>query len=410
MKTIIKIIIISLMLSMLNLASADAQQVEEPNRFSAGILGGVTVGHFNVGTEYDPTFGFNLRYAANPVFALQTNFAFGNFRTNDEDNNFLDRSFENNYFTTSVTSQIGLLRLLGSNSERVNVYANVGLGLIFNDVSTDVGRKELDFWPQFAGEDNSERAMFATFGTGVRFNLGRRVDLFAQYDYNTTTSDLIDGFRTRPETAIDLNRRNMDSWSALTAGLQIKFGGSSRDADWHRPEPVASAAALSRLESQFDQLASRVDQHGTRIGQNEENIRALERRMHDLEEKLKNLHELLEEQQSVELTVGSDVLFAFDSEVIRESAKPTLAEIARAMMAHPERTLSVTGHTCDIGSASYNMGLSQRRAASVKRFLVESGIEASRIQTLGMGLTTPLVPNTTDEARALNRRVEMVIQ
>lgn len=153
-----------------------------------------------------------------------------------------------------------------------------------------------------------------------------------------------------------------------------------------------------------------MDQHGTRIGQNEENIRALERRMHDLEEKLKNLHELLEEQQSVELTVGSDVLFAFDSEVIRESAKPTLAEIARAMMAHPERTLSVTGHTCDIGSASYNMGLSQRRAASVKRFLVESGIEASRIQTLGMGLTTPLVPNTTDEARALNRRVEMVIQ
>lgn len=410
MKTIAKIVIVSLILSMLTLSAANAQFNEEPNRLSAGIMGGATMGHFNIGTEVDPAFGFNLRYAANPVFAVQTNVMFGTFTTNDEDNNFLDRSFENSYVTTSVTSQIGLLRLLGSTSERVNVYANVGLGLIFNDVTTDVGRKELDIWTEFAGENHSERAMFATFGTGVRFNLGKRVDLFAQYDYNTSTSDLIDGFRTRPETAIDLNRRTPDSWSGVTAGLQIKFGSSSRDADWHNPAPTVSAAAFSRLESQLDQLAARMDQQGTRIGQNEENIRALEQRLDDLDEKLSNIHALLEEQESVELTIGNDVLFAFDSAVVRESAKPTLAQVARALMEHPERTVMVTGHTCDVGAASYNMGLSERRAAAVKNYLVESGIDASRIVSQGRGETMPLVPNTSEEARSLNRRVEMVIQ
>lgn len=400
----------TLILSLLALSAANAQLNEEPNRLSAGVMGGVTLGHMNIGTEFDPAFGFNLRYAANPVMSLQTNFLFGTFTTNANDDNFLDRSFENSYFTTSVTSQIGLLRLLGSTSEKVNVYANVGIGLIFNDVTTDVGRKDLDIWTQFAGENHSERAMFATFGTGVRFNLGKRVDLFAQYDYNTSTSDLLDGFRTRPETMIDLNRRTPDSWSGFTAGLQVKFGSSSRDADWHKPEPTISAAAFSRLESQLDQLAARMDEQGTRIGQNEENIRALERRMDEFDEKLNAIHALLADQESVDLTIGNDVLFAFDSAVVRESAKPTLARVARALLDHPDRTLVVTGHTCDVGPASYNMGLSERRAAAVRSYLVDSGIDASRIVSQGRGETSPLVPNNSEEARALNRRVELVIQ
>ena len=409
MNTFSKILILLITVSTLTVANIHAQETEEPNRLSIGLMGGVTMGHMNIGTEFDPIFGLNLRYAANPTFAVQTNFWFGKFTTNENDDNFLDRSFENSYFQTSVTSQIALLRLLGSTSESVNVYANVGLGLIFNDVTTDMGFRPVGFHENFIGEDHTENAFYGIFGTGVRFNLAKNIDLFAQYDYNISNSDLIDGHRTRPSTDIDLHRRTPDSWSSFTAGVQIKFGGSSTDADWHTYRPGVDMSYFNRLEEKIAEIESRVDDQGSRIDRNEEHIRALQRRMDEFDEKIANLHTLIEERASVDLTVGSDILFALDSSVIRETAKPTLAEIARALMNHPERKLQITGHTCDLGTAGYNQGLSERRAESVKRYLVDSGIDANRIQTSGMGETSPLVPNTSEEARSLNRRVEMVI-
>ena len=111
-----------------------------------------------------------------------------------------------------------------------------------------------------------------------------------------------------------------------------------------------------------------------------------------------------------ELTIGSDILFAFDSSVIRESAKPTLAKVARALANNPDETLHVAGHTCDIGTEEYNQGLAERRAASVKEYLVNSGISADRITTEGFGETDPLVPNESEAARQLNRRVELTIE
>lgn len=409
MNTPAKLLLVLMTVSALTIGNIYAQDTEEPNRLSIGLMGGVTMGHMNIGTEFDPIYGLNFRYAANPTIAVQTNLWFGKFTTNDEDNNFLDRSFENSYFQTSVTSQIALLRLLGSTSESVNVYANVGLGLIFNDVTTDMGFRPVGFHEEFLGENHTENAFYGIFGAGVRFNLARNIDLFAQYDYNISNSDLIDGHRTRPRTDIDLHRRTPDSWSSFTAGIQIKFGSSSKDADWHPYTPGVDMSYINRLEEKIAEIESRMDDHGSRIDRNEEHIRALERRMDEFDEKIANLHTLISERESVELTVGNDILFALDSSVIRETAKPALAEVARALLNHPERRLQIIGHTCDLGTTSYNQGLSERRAESVKQYLVNSGISADRIQTSGLGETSPLVPNTSEEARALNRRVEMVI-
>jgi len=416
MKTFYKLLIVALTVSLLSVTAVNAQEHEEPNRLSIGLLGGVTLGHMNIGTEYDPTFGFNLRYAANPTFAIQTNFMMGEFTTHPEDGfdgngNYFDRTFENSYFTTSVTSQINMLRLLGSTSETVNVYANVGLGLIFNDVETQMGNANFPGADDFIGEDHSNVAMFNTFGAGLRLNLGSRIDLFAQYDFNISNSDVIDGHRTRPETDptdIDLNRRNTDNWSAMTGGIQIKLGSSSRDGDWHTYRPGVDRTAVNRLEDQIANLEERVHDNTARVDQNEDHIRALEQRMDEMERRLDNLEQMLEDMDRVELTIDSDVLFAFDSSTIRETAKPTLAKVVRSLAQNPEKNLRVAGHTCDIGAESYNQGLSERRAESVKRYLVQSGISADRITTVGYGETQPLVPNESEEARQLNRRVELV--
>lgn len=411
MKTTYKLLMVFITVTALAYANVNAQEIEEPNRLSIGLMGGATIGHMNIGTEYDPTFGVNARYAFNPDFAIQSNFLFGKFRSNDTDNNLLDRTFENSYASASMTSQIGLLNLMGRDSERVKWYASVGLGLLFSDVTTNINTQiaSPETEETFSGENHSETAMFANFGTGVRVNVTKKIDVFAQYDYNISNSDIVDGHRTHTRSLIDQNRRNPDSWSAITAGVQIKFGSSDTDADWHRYTPGIDMSAFNRLEARIAELASRVDHQDSRIDQNEDHIRALQNRMDEFDEKLANLHVLINERESVELTMGSDILFALDSAVIRETAKPTLAEIARALLNNPDKNLEVTGHTCDLGSTAYNQGLSERRSSAVKQYLVDSGIDADRIITVGRGELQPLVPNTSEEARSLNRRVELVI-
>jgi len=415
MKTMNKLLLVVLLSTIMFASPVMSQDNEEPNRFSIGLMGGVTQGHMNIGTELDPTFGFNLRYAANPTVAVQANFLFGEMTTSDSDGfddngNYFERSFTNSYITSSVTSQLNLLRLLGSTSETVNLYASAGMGLIFNDVTTELGNKTPDNWTEFVGEDHSEPAFFGTFGTGLRFNLAKRLDLFAQYDFNISNSDLIDGHRTRPELEIDKYRRTPDYWSSITAGLQIKFGSSDKDADWHTYQPYTDPSAIARLESQIAELDQRVRENSSRNDDQDDMIRALEDRMDEMNEKIDNLGVLIADMDRVDITVDNDVLFAFDSSTIRETAKPTLAKVVRALAKNPDKTLTVTGHTDSVGTEEYNQGLSERRAASVKRYLVQSGIEEDRIMTYGRGETQPLVPNDSEEARAMNRRVELTIE
>jgi outer membrane protein OmpA-like peptidoglycan-associated protein len=80
----------------------------------------------------------------------------------------------------------------------------------------------------------------------------------------------------------------------------------------------------------------------------------------------------------------------------------------RALFANdPSYSAQIGGHTDNQGARGYNMKLSARRAEAVKAWLVAKGIAASRITTAGYGDTHPLVPNTSDENRARNRRVEL---
>ena len=100
--------------------------------------------------------------------------------------------------------------------------------------------------------------------------------------------------------------------------------------------------------------------------------------------------------------------FDVDRATIRPSAAPALKEIVTLLDDHPELRLSIDGHTDDTGTASRNAALSKERAAAVKQRLVGSGISESRLKTAGYGASKPLVDGTSDDARARNRRVELV--
>lgn len=109
------------------------------------------------------------------------------------------------------------------------------------------------------------------------------------------------------------------------------------------------------------------------------------------------------------VTLPQDILFATDSSAVRSDLRRDLGAIAGNLQAYPNSTIQVLGHTDNVGDASYNQGLSQRRAEAVADVLLNAGVPFSRIQTIGRGEDQPLASNLTPEGRAQNRRVEIVI-
>ena len=103
------------------------------------------------------------------------------------------------------------------------------------------------------------------------------------------------------------------------------------------------------------------------------------------------------------------IYFDTGSDRLRPESSGTLKEIATMLQEHADLKLTIEGHTDDVGDAAANKALSERRAAAVKAALVSTyGVSGDRLQTAGLGSSKPAVPNASAEARAQNRRVELV--
>lgn len=99
--------------------------------------------------------------------------------------------------------------------------------------------------------------------------------------------------------------------------------------------------------------------------------------------------------------------FDFDKSTLKLEYYPDLNEVANVLKANPNARVAIIGHTCDIGSEKYNQKLSERRAKAVFDFIVNKGIEPKRLSWRGEGEKQPAYPNTNEENRAKNRRVEL---
>ena len=105
----------------------------------------------------------------------------------------------------------------------------------------------------------------------------------------------------------------------------------------------------------------------------------------------------------------SMVNFDFNSSVLNKTATIELDKIFKLMRESPEIEIIIEGHTDSIGTSQYNQWLSEERAKAVADYLVGKGIESRRIRWIGYGSSRPLLPNTSEENRAINRRTEIRI-
>jgi outer membrane protein OmpA-like peptidoglycan-associated protein len=104
-----------------------------------------------------------------------------------------------------------------------------------------------------------------------------------------------------------------------------------------------------------------------------------------------------------------DVLFDFNKYTLKPEARERLAKISGIVLAYPDLKLDIEGHTDAIGSDEYNQTLSEKRADSVRGYLVSSGVVPDHVSAVGLGKANPVADNNTAAGRALNRRVEMVV-
>lgn len=103
----------------------------------------------------------------------------------------------------------------------------------------------------------------------------------------------------------------------------------------------------------------------------------------------------------------SNVQFEFNSGVLKTASFEILDKVVPEMKKDLTVKFILNGHSSAEGTPEHNMSLSIDRANSVKSYLVNAGIDASRLTIKGHGATEPLTPNTTEEGKALNRRVEI---
>jgi outer membrane protein OmpA-like peptidoglycan-associated protein len=126
--------------------------------------------------------------------------------------------------------------------------------------------------------------------------------------------------------------------------------------------------------------------------------------------------EIKESATEIKISLQGEILFDFDKSNIRPAAESTLMQIVKLIQAQSKPTTLIEGFTDSKGSDSYNLKLSDRRAASVKSWLAQHGISDGSMQTRGWGAAKPVAPNKhpdgsdDPEGRQKNRRVEITIK
>jgi outer membrane protein OmpA-like peptidoglycan-associated protein len=179
------------------------------------------------------------------------------------------------------------------------------------------------------------------------------------------------------------------------------------DAERQRAESARAAAEAERQRAEAARVAAEASLRNA-----EAEAANSEREKAELRERLRQqLNVILETRETARgLIVNlSDVLFDTAQATLKPGAREKLARVSGILVAHPDLKLEIEGHTDSVGSDGYNQALSERRAESVRAYLVSQRISPQNITTVGFGESRPVATNATAAGRQQNRRVELVV-
>jgi outer membrane protein OmpA-like peptidoglycan-associated protein len=183
---------------------------------------------------------------------------------------------------------------------------------------------------------------------------------------------------------------------AAAEGRQVaeaQTAGALQEADTARKDASTALEKAALAEAEADRIRKKAEAEVNR-----------------LEAALGQIAETRRTALGLVMNLGSDYLkFEFNKADLRVEDRELLSRVAGILMTSQDFTISVNGHTDDVGSEAYNRKLSERRAQAVRDYLVKAGLPAEIVTVEGHGKALPLVPGSTEAARAKNRRVELGI-
>lgn len=217
----------------------------------------------------------------------------------------------------------------------------------------------------------------------------------------------------------ETERRQAAEQQAATAQQQATTAQLSLDQAERELTAVRSqlSAQGDKLDEQTKQLREReaslqaqVETLRSQRDQAEKERADAQRERDRVAQELRKVGEVAEEDRGLVLTLPSEVMFRHGQAALLPRAREKLDDLANALQdLGPDQKFVVEGHTDSTGSVAFNRRLSQRRANTVRAYLIEHGVDPDRIEAVGRGEAEPVASNANPEGRANNRRVEIVV-
>ncbi|MDB4944479.1 MAG: outer membrane protein [Labilithrix sp.] len=173
---------------------------------------------------------------------------------------------------------------------------------------------------------------------------------------------------------------------------------------------AAQAQALQTTSAQLAGAKNQLNMTAAQLAEEKSRREEAEKRAAQAAADLAKIASVKQESRGMVITLSGSVLFATAKWELLPGAKSKLDEVAKALTQQDkDSTMTVEGYTDSQGALAMNEELSQKRADSVRTYLVSRGIASDRITSKGMGPSSPVADNTSPEGRANNRRVEIVV-
>ena len=414
--------------------------------FSIGINAGVTspflaIGGTNEWTSSDVSLGYgiSLRSQLAHSFGLQLDVHGGKVKAHNDQNDGVDWGQRWGYSTSFYSATLsGIVNVATIDYIRrknaINFFVTGGGGLIFYKPSIAVSKADYNagiyqFYrsdangdptsigiPDATNKKRTVKELVIPIGVGVKFRLTDAVGLNLGYTMNFIDGNNFDGSYSpaKPQAR--------DKYSYGYAGLEFTLGGKGKpNLDWVNP------VAMMYDELYDETLRQEVAALKVRVTNVENAVNDLKKDsdgdgVSDQFDKCPNTPagSVVDGAGCVivfptpapavdtnKAAAYSNIQFEFDSSVLRTSSYPVL-DATSADLRATGATTQVNGYASSEGTAAHNMSLSRDRANSVKTYLVNSGVAASKVKVKAYGETNPIADNSTEEGRIQNRRVSFI--
>ena len=196
------------------------------------------------------------------------------------------------------------------------------------------------------------------------------------------------------------SEQEADAARSQAATARMAAAGSEQEADAARSQTATARMAAAGSEQEADAARSQAATARMAAASSQQEAAEMQRQIDALQAKVTD--------RGIVLTLG-DVLFETGRADLKAGAAGNLNKLVAFLTKYPERVVAIEGYTDSVGSEDYNQALSQRRADSVRSYLVRAGIESGRLSASGMGKNDPVAGNDSAIGRQQNRRVAVII-